>query len=101
MSYVYQQQAAPTNFTGVPVNLYVLDSNHNYRSIGTATTDKTGFYTLTWTPDISGNYTVYATFAGNAGYWSSSDETSFTVSNPVTTPAPTASPVSNLAQCRV
>ncbi len=97
MSYVYQQQAAPTNFTGVPVNLYVLDSNHNYRSIGTATTDKTGFYTLTWTPDISGNYTVYATFAGNAGYWSSSDETSFTVSNPVTTPAPTASPVSNLA----
>jgi hypothetical protein len=97
MSYVYQQQPLPTNFTGVPVNLYVLDSNHNYRLIGTATTDETGFYTLTWTPDISGNYTVYATFAGNAGYWPSLAETSFTVSSPAITPAPTAPPVSGLA----
>ena len=97
MSYVYQQQAAPTDFIGVPVNLYVLDSNHNYRPIGSATTDQSGFYTLTWTPDIAGNYTVYATFAGTAGYWPSTSETSFTVSSPVITPPPTASPVSNLA----
>ena len=31
MEYVYMQKAAPTsNFTGVPVTLYVLDSNNNF-----------------------------------------------------------------------
>ncbi len=68
MSYVYQQQAQPTNFTGVPVAISVLDSNGNYRGIGTATTDESGSYSLTWTPDIPGNFTVYATFAGTNGY---------------------------------
>ena len=90
MGYVYQQQAMPTNFTGVQVQLYVLDSNGNHRPIGTATTDTSGMYTLTWTPDISGNYTVYAEFAGTNGYWPSSAETSFYVSAPQATTAPTA-----------
>ncbi len=31
MEYVYMQQPEPTNVTGVPVTLYVLDSNNNYR----------------------------------------------------------------------
>ena len=88
MGYVYQQQPMPTNFTGVTVQLYVLDSNGNYRPIGTATTDATGSYSLTWTPDIPGNYTVTATFAGTNGYWPSYSETSFAV-DPA---APTASP---------
>ena len=52
MSYVYQQQSKPTDFTGVPVQFYVLDSNGNYRQIGSATTDESGSYSLTWTPDI-------------------------------------------------
>ena len=77
MGYVYQQQGKPTNFTGVPVQIAVLDSNGNQYTIGTATTDESGRYTLTWTPTIPGNYTVYAAFAGNNGYWSSSAETSF------------------------
>ena len=38
MSYVYQQQPAPTNFTGVPVQIAVLDSNGNHYVIGTAIT---------------------------------------------------------------
>jgi hypothetical protein len=88
MSYVYQQQPCPTNFTGVPVTISVLDSNGNYRSIGTATTDATGTFSLTWTPDIPGNYTVIASFAGTNGYWPSNSETSFAV-DPA---APTASP---------
>ena len=62
MGYVYQQKPIPTNFTGVPVTIDVVDSNGNYRNIGTATTDATGMYSFTWTPDISGNYTVIATF---------------------------------------
>ena len=44
MEYVYMQQPEPTNVTGVPVTLYVLDSNNNYRSIGTTTTNALGDY---------------------------------------------------------
>jgi outer membrane protein assembly factor BamB len=96
MSYVYQQQPEPTNFTGVPVTISVTDSNHNTRVIGTATTDSSGMYTLTWTPDIPGNFTVYANFAGTNGYWPSSAETSFNIMNaPVATASPTQAPLSN------
>ena len=94
MGYVYQQKPLPTNFTGVPVTIDVLDSNGNYRNIGTATTDATGSYSLTWTPDIPGTYTVVANFAGTKGYWPSSTETSFAVDNaPIATTAPTAVPL--------
>jgi hypothetical protein len=33
MEYVYQQKPIPNDFTGVPVTLYDLDSNSNYRKI--------------------------------------------------------------------
>ncbi|HUK85110.1 MAG TPA: hypothetical protein VLU95_04535, partial [Candidatus Acidoferrum sp.] len=77
------------------VTVDVIDSNGNYRNIGTATTDATGMYSLTWTPNISGNYTVIATFHGTNGYWPSYAENTFAVSNaPSTTSAPTPSPTS-------
>jgi hypothetical protein len=95
MGYVYQQQAKPTDFTGVPVTLSVLDSNGNHYNIGTVTTDSSGTFRLTWTPIIPGNFTVYATFAGTNGYWPSSAEDGFTVMPaPAATPAPTATPTS-------
>ena len=87
------QKAEPTNFTGVTVTLYVLDSNNNYRSIGTTTTNSLGDYSYTWTPDIAGKYTVTAVFAGSNAYYGSSDSTGFYAS-PAATPAPTASPLS-------
>jgi hypothetical protein len=96
MGYVYQQQPLPTNFTGVPVTVDVIDSNGNYRNIGTATTDSTGMYSLTWTPNISGNYTVVATFHGSNGYYGSYSETTFNVMNaPTATATPTIAPASN------
>ncbi len=95
MSYVYQQQPIPTDFTGVQVNINVIDSNGNYRTIGTATTTSDGTYSLTWTPDIAGNYTVIANFAGTNAYWGSTAQNAFTVMQPVSpTAAPTASPTS-------
>jgi hypothetical protein len=97
MGYVYQQQPCPSNFTGVPVTISVTDSNHNTRVIGTAVTNGNGMYTLTWTPDIPGNFTVYANFAGTQGYWPSSATTSFTVMQPAPTQAPAATPISGLA----
>jgi len=97
MGYVYQQQAEPTDFTGVQVQLAVLDSNGNHYPIGYATTDQSGTYSLTWTPPIPGNFTIYATFAGTNGYWPSTAETHIYAGSPPPTPPPTASPPSGLA----
>jgi len=96
MEYVYMQQPMPTNTTGVPVTISVLDSNGNYRQIGSTTSDASGMFTFTWTPDIPGDYTVYAIFAGSQSYYGSSAETSFNVNAPATV-TPTATPQSNLA----
>ena len=87
----------PTNLTGVPVTLNVLDSNGNFRQIGTTTSDGSGAFRFTWTPDIPGDFTVIATFAGSESYYPSSAEAFFTASTPAATPAPTAIPQSNLA----
>jgi hypothetical protein len=88
MGYVYQQQPLPSNFTGVQVTINVIDSNGNFRNIGTTTTDSTGAYSLRWTPDITGKYTVVASFAGTNAYWPSSSETTFAVDPAAPTPTP-------------
>ncbi len=94
MEYVYMQKAKPTNATGVPVTLSVVDANGNYRTIGTTATDTSGMYTLAWTPDIEGLYYIMASFDGSNSYWGSSAETSlYAINAPATpTPAPTAAP---------
>ena len=97
MEFVYEQQPCPTNVTGVPVTLSVIDANGNNRPIGTTTTNGMGTFAYTWTPDISGNYTVIATFAGTNAYYGSSADTYFYASSPPATPAPTATPVTGLA----
>ncbi len=90
MEYVYMQQPCPADVTGVPVTLNVVDSNGNYRTIGTTTSDAYGTYSLTWTPDISGDYSVIAVFAGTESYWPSQAATSFYAAEPA--PAPTQQP---------
>jgi hypothetical protein len=97
MEAVYEQQPMPTNTTGVPVTLNVLDSNNNYRTIGTTTTNSNGFFSFNWKPDIVGNYTVTATFAGSQSYYSSSAQTAFLATAPSATIAPTATPLNGLA----
>jgi outer membrane protein assembly factor BamB len=96
MEYVYQQKPKPTNTIGVPVSIDVVDSNNNYRNIGVVTSDSSGSFSCQWVPDISGKYTVIATFAGSNAYWPSFAETSFAVDPSATTPttAPTEQPVS-------
>jgi len=98
MEGVYEQQPMPTNLTGVPVTIYVTDSNHNTYPIGTTTTDPyTGTFGLTWTPIIPGNFTVTATFAGTQSYYASTSTTYFYAGKPAPTAAPAASPVTGLA----
>ncbi len=88
MEYVYMQQPRPTNATGVTVELYVLDSNGNYRSIGTTTTDLNGVYSYNWMPDVEGKYSVYAVFSGSESYYPSQATTAFAVDPAQATPTP-------------
>jgi hypothetical protein len=93
MEYVYMQQPMPTNSTGVPVTVAVIDSNGNCYDIGTAVTDPSGFYSLSWTPIIPGDFTVTATFAGTDSYYGSYANAAFYASAAAPTAAPTAAPV--------
>jgi hypothetical protein len=92
MESVYQQQAMPYNITGVPITLSVVDSNGNFRDIGSTTSDITGHYGLTWTPDISGNYTIIASFEGSNSYYPATSSTYFYASESAT-PQPTQQPL--------
>ena len=96
MEYVYMQKPRPTNTTGVLVTLSVVDANGNYREIGT-TTSNDGTFSLNWKPDITGQYTVYASFGGSESYWSSHAVTYFAVDPAAATPAPTATPQADIA----
>jgi len=94
MEYLYQQQQMPIDATGVEVTIDVIDANGNFRNIGTATSDASGFYSLEWMPNIYGKYTVIATFEGSEAYYASYAETAFVVdqAGPTPTPVPTHLP---------
>jgi hypothetical protein len=96
MEYVYQQQPLYNNMTGVPITISVIDSNNNFRDIGTTTSESTGTYAFTWTPDISGDYRVIATFAGSNSYYPSSADTHF-FAGETPTHEPVVTPISNAA----
>jgi outer membrane protein assembly factor BamB len=91
MEYCNINGPMPTNTTGVEVTLSVLDSNNNFRDIGTTTTDpyNDGFFTFAWKPDITGGFTVYATFKGSESYYASNAASSFVVNE---APAPVTGP---------
>jgi hypothetical protein len=97
MEYLYQSQPMPANATGVPVSIDVIDSNGNFRNIGTTTSDISGAFSLQWKPDIPGKYTVIATFAGSEAYFASYAETFFAVDPAAPTPAPTQAPAQSVA----
>lgn len=88
MKYVYQQFPRPADIKGVDLTIDVVDSNGNYRNIGTTTSDQSGTYSFEWIPDITGKYTVIVTFAGSKSYFASFAQTTFVVDEV----APTASP---------
>ena len=81
--------------TGVTVTLSVLDANGNFRTIGTAQTSD-GTYAFTWTPDITGNYQVIASFDGSNSYYPSS-ATTYVYAGEAPTPVPTQAPLTGVA----
>lgn len=75
------QRPRPTKVTGVPVAINIVDSNGDYRQIGSVTSNYDGFFSLNRKPDIEGQHTVYASFGGSAAYWLSHVIPSFAVDN--------------------
>jgi hypothetical protein len=95
MEYVYQQKPRPTDVTGVEVILSVLDPNNNFYEVGRTTSDENGMFKLMFTPEVPGEYTILATFAGSEGYWGSYAQTAIGVNEaPAATPEPTPTPAS-------
>jgi hypothetical protein len=91
MEYMYRQKPKPTNATGVDVSLDTIDPNGNYVHIGTVTSDANGMYKKLWIPEVPGEYTVIATFAGSQSYWPSTQETAVGITeapSPTSTVAP-------------
>jgi hypothetical protein len=97
MEYVYMKQEAPTNVTGVLVTVSVVDPNGNTYSIGTATSDASGAFKLAFTPQVPGEYTVLASFAGSGSYYKSSAETAVSVESAAATPTPAPTPAQSIA----
>jgi hypothetical protein len=97
MEYVYMQKPRPMSTTGVPIALNVVDANGNYRQIGSTTSDADGFFAFNWKPDIEGQYTVYASFAGSESYWPSHAVTSFAVDAAAPTPSTTEAPAQSVS----
>ena len=95
MLYVYKQFECPTSAAGVEVIIEVLDANNNYYEVGKTTSDLTGFYSLAFTPEVPGKYTVVARFAGSDAYYASYSETAINVAEaPAASPEPTQAPTS-------
>jgi hypothetical protein len=94
MEYVYMQKPLPANVTGVEVVISVVDPNNNCYEVGRATSDASGMFSYAFTPEIPGQYTIIATFAGSESYWQSHAETALFVEEaPQPTPEPTPTPI--------
>jgi hypothetical protein len=95
MEWLYEQQGKPDNATGVDVSLDTVDPNGNYVHIGTVTSDSSGMFKKMFTPDVPGEYTIIATFAGSTAYYGSYAETAIGVSEapPATAPPEYPQPI--------
>jgi hypothetical protein len=90
MEYLHMQKPIPANIVGVPVSLDAVDPNGNAIHIATVTSDMSGTFGFTWKPDVSGQYTVTATFVGDESYGSSWAQTYVGVTQaPASSPTPT------------
>ena len=81
MEYLHMQKPIPSGYTvtGVPVQLYAIDSSGNVLEIGTTSSDVSGTFQHVWTPPNEGLYKITANFAGDDSYGSSWAETGLSV----------------------
>jgi hypothetical protein len=93
MEYLYEDQAYPTNLTGVRISLDAIDPNGNFVHIGDTASDAFGNYGLLYIPEVPGTYQIIARFTGSNSYGSSSASAFMSVSEASATPIPTATPL--------
>jgi hypothetical protein len=100
MEYLHMQQPiggiwGNISMTGVPVYVYAIDPNNNYKDIGIATTNAYyGTFSIPFTPEVEGTYTIMASFGGDASYGNSGASTAvFVGPAPTVAPTPTPTPV--------
>jgi len=93
MLYVYKQFERPADVMGVEVVVSVLDPNTNVYEVGRTTSDESGFFKMSFTPEVPGEYTIVASFDGSSAYYGSFAKTAINVEEaPAATPAPTPTP---------
>jgi outer membrane protein assembly factor BamB len=93
MLYVYKQFERPADVMGVEVVVSVVDPNNNSYEVGRTTSDASGFFTMSFVPEVPGDYLVIGSFEGSGAYYGSYAETSLTVEEaPTATPEPTPTP---------
>jgi outer membrane protein assembly factor BamB len=97
MEYVYMKQEKPTNATGIPITVSVIDPNGNNYPVGTTTSDASGAFKLAFNPQVPGEYTIIASFTGTGSYYGSSAETAVYVGEAHATATPTPTPVQSMA----
>ena len=78
MEYVYRQFERPADITGVDVFVKIQDPNGDWHS-EIVTADSNGLFSMSWTPEIVGDYTVTAIFEGSGSYYASQATTAFSV----------------------
>jgi len=83
MDYLHMQNATLLNNApkpdGVTVRVAALDSNGEVTDLGTATSDYTGQFAISWTPPTEGIYKIFATFDGSNSYFGSYAETALSI----------------------
>jgi hypothetical protein len=95
MLYVYKQFERPADITGVKVIVEVVDPNNNVYEVGRTTSDDSGYFKLSFTPEVPGEYTIMASFSGSEAYYGSFARTGVNVEEtPASTPEPTPMPAS-------
>jgi hypothetical protein len=64
---------------GNPVSFAIITFSKDGSSIGTGTTNTTGYASLVWSPGVTGSHVISAAFAGNCCYLASSTQQSLTI----------------------
>ena len=98
MEYVYSQHGPRPDVKGVDITLTAIAPDGTTENIGTTTSDSTGYYSIDWTPNAAGAYTVIAKFAGTDAYYASEAQSTIAIANapePSVTPTPTPAPMTD------
>ena len=79
MLHVYKQFEQPMNTKGVEIEIWAWDPNGEEVHIGNTVSDASGKFSYTYTPEIKGDYEIFAYFLGSKSYYGSYAKTDMAV----------------------